>query len=158
MLPAASLGGRISVKEAHGSDPGSSQNLFFIKMLCAPGYQGVKLICLWECVCLERTIRYFVSFKIILRARLSVSAPALYCRLQKPGQEKRPFALLGRALIHVPWTEVFLMPDPQQFASWRKQTGLILNTSFVKTWSYPPGGRYCCRVQLLLQLLSNRSQ
>lgn len=66
-LPAASLWIHTSRKEACNSDSCSSQNLFFIKMLCAAWYGGVKLICLWECVCLERTIRYFVFFKIILR-------------------------------------------------------------------------------------------
>ena len=66
-LPAASLWIHTYRKETCNSDSCSSQNLFFIKMLCAAGYGGVKLICLWECVCLERTIRYFVFFKIILR-------------------------------------------------------------------------------------------
>lgn len=77
LLPAASLGGHLAVQEAWDSDPCSSQNLFFIKMLCAPGRRGVKLICLCESVCLEHAIRDFVSFKIKLRARLSLARSPL---------------------------------------------------------------------------------
>lgn len=59
-----------SCERGPGFRPLQQPKSFFIKTLYAPGYQGAKLICLGECVCLEHTIRYFVSFKIILRAGL----------------------------------------------------------------------------------------
>lgn len=157
MLPAASLWGHTSRKEACNSDRWSSKNLFFIKMLCAAGYRGVKLICLWECVCLERTIRYFVFFKIILRDGLyKVSLFLPYIAICRNGARRRdhwpcwegPWRTTKWGLTHC--------LDPQQWASWSKQAGLILETNLWKC-SVIRQDRVLQRLHLLLQMLSNRS-
>ena len=94
-------------------------------MLCAARYGGVKLICLWECVCLERTIRYFVFFKIILRDGLyKVSLFLPYIAACRNGARRRdhlpcwegPWCTTKWGLSHC--------LDPKQCASWSKQTSL----------------------------------
>lgn len=115
------------MKEAQDSDSCSSQNLFFIKMLCAPGYRGVELICLRECVCLEHTIRYFVSFKIILRAGLSLcSCPILWPAEIQPGEDSVCPSGEGR---DGPRRGLSGCRGPQRRASWGTPATLI--------WSRP---------------------